>query len=82
MVSISDKSSFIPGGDNVQPSERNSFLGEAEGDNTPVKRAHKSRASKVRGQATIAEKRSGAMPIGKGKTSAPGKGSMKRITPS
>lgn len=81
MASIHDKSSFIPGGDNVQPSERNKFLGEAEGD-TPVKSAHKNRASRVRGQATTSKKRTGVGNIGKAKGSAPGKGSLKKITPS
>jgi len=81
MATIHDKSSFIPGGSAVQPSQRNTFLGVAEGE-TPVKRGHKHKASRVRGQATTATKRTGVGSIGKQKGSAPGKGSMKRITPS
>lgn len=76
MTTIHDKSSFIPGG-NVQNSHRNSFLGVAEGDNVQLDKSRKppsSRSSKP--------KRSGAMPIGKGKTSTPRRGSMKKITPS
>lgn len=81
MTSIHDKSSFIPGGDNVQSSERNKFLGTAEGD-TPVKSAHKNNAKKVRGDASTSKKRTGVPSIGSAKGSAPKRGSLGRITPS
>jgi hypothetical protein len=81
MATIHDKSSFIPGGDSVQPSQRNTFLGVAEGEH-PQKSKHANKASRVRGQATTAKKRTGVGSIGKQKGSAPGKGSMKKITPS
>ena len=79
MTSIHDKSSFIPGG-GVQNSHRNKFLGVAEGDNKMLD-SNASRAQNVRGDASTKRKRTGVNSIGRTPRSAPGKGSLGKITP-
>jgi hypothetical protein len=79
MTTGHDKSSFIPGG-NVQNSHRNKFLGDAEGDN-PMLTSNASRAQNVRGDASTKTKRAGVPKIGRTPSSAPSKGSLKKITP-
>lgn len=68
------RSSFIPSG-GVHDAHRNSFLPTGNVDSD----LH--HGTKLKGQASTKTKRSGAMPIGKGKTGAPGKGSLRKITP-
>jgi hypothetical protein len=81
MTSIHDKSSFIPGGGNVQNSHRNTFLGEAEGDNVQLTK-HAKKAKNVRGDASTSKKRTGVPKIGSAGKTVPKRGSMRRITPS